>query len=178
MGYESFDAFVEDLLAERAVRPLFIVAAAKVDSLLLDILRAYLFPQIANSKSPDELLDGDAPLSTFSARIKMSRRLGLIDETLYLALERLRHLRNLCAHSISFNASASPAREHLSELRVKIETRDSYTLTKKTYFQSATEHPIEQHQCLVVTVCVLLESIRAKIDRTTGNKSAMKIAAK
>jgi hypothetical protein len=37
---ESFDAFAEDLLAERSAKPLIIVGASKVDDLLLEILRA------------------------------------------------------------------------------------------------------------------------------------------
>ncbi len=178
MAHELFDSFAEDLMAERSSRPLVIVAAAKVDDLLLEILRAYLLPQIAKPKEQDELLGGDAPLSTFSARIKMCRRLGLIDETLYLALERLRSLRNLSAHSVSFDAAASPAREHLSELKVKIAGRTSYGLTKRRYFDSATLGMAEEHQCLVLTLCVLLEGIRVKVERTNGNKNTMSIAGK
>src|SRR5712691_1713619 len=100
---ELFDVFAEDLLAERSARPLVIVGASKVDHLLFEMLRIFLLPKIAKAKDQDELLEGDTPLATFSARIKMCRRLGLIDETLYVALERLRALRNLSAHSISFD---------------------------------------------------------------------------
>jgi hypothetical protein len=67
---ELFDAFAEDLLAERKERPLLIVAAAKVDGLLLEILRTFLLPQLAKAKNPDELLEQDAPLGTFSARMQ------------------------------------------------------------------------------------------------------------
>src|SRR6266446_4704113 len=100
---EVFDIFADDLLAERSARPLVIIGASKVDHLLSEMLRTFLLPKCAKAKNQDELLDGDAPLATFSARIKLCRRLGLIDETLYLALERLRALRNFSAHSISFN---------------------------------------------------------------------------
>ena len=76
---ELFDSFAEDLLAERSIRPLIIVGTAKVADLLLEILRAFLLPQIKNQKESDEMLEADSPLATFSARIKMCRRLGLID---------------------------------------------------------------------------------------------------
>ena len=116
-GGELFDAFAEDLLAERSVRPLLIVGASKADDLLLEMLRAFLLPKIAKAKQADELLEGETPLGAFGARIKVCRRLGLIDDTLYRALERLRTLRNLSAHSVSFNDAKSPVRDHLSELR-------------------------------------------------------------
>jgi len=117
-------------------------------------------------------------MATFSARIKMCRRLGLIDETLYLALERLRDLRNLSAHSISFDDAKSPVREHLAELRKQIASRSSYRLTKKRYFDSTNLQAIEEWQCLLLTLCVLLEMIRGKVVPTSGNKSALSIAAK
>src|ERR1700730_15274 len=175
---ELFDSFAEDLLAERSARPLVIVGASKVDDLLLGMLRLFLLPKIGKEKAQDELLEGDAPLATFSARIKLCRRLGLIDETLYLALERLRALRNLSAHSIAFDESTSPVRDHLAELKMKIANRSSYRLTKERYFESATLRAIEEWQCLLLTLCVLLQAIREKIERTTGNKSALTIAAK
>jgi DNA-binding MltR family transcriptional regulator len=85
-----FDDFAEDLLEERSVRPLIIVGASKVDHLLREILSSHLLPKIAKKDEPDELLEGDRPLSTFSSRIKLCYRLGLIDKTMYTALEKLR----------------------------------------------------------------------------------------
>jgi hypothetical protein len=175
---ELFDVFAEDLLAERSPRPLVIVGASKVDDLLFGILRVFLLPKIAEPRNQDELLEGDTPLATFSARIKMCRRLGLIDETLYLALERLRALRNFSAHSISFDDAKSPVREHLAELRRQIASRSSYTLTRERYFDSATLQGVEELQCLLLTLCVLLEAIRQKVRPTSANKSALTIAAK
>ncbi|MFI5090462.1 MAG: hypothetical protein ACHP7P_10430 [Terriglobales bacterium] len=175
---ELFDSFADDLLAERSARPLVIVGASKVDDLLLEILRAFLLPKIAKTKEQDELLEGDTPLSTFSARIKMCRRLGLIDETLYLALERLRAVRNRSAHSILFDDAKSSVREHLAELRKQIASRTSYGLTKERYFNSAPPQGVEEWQCLLLTLCVLLEAIRGKVVPVSGNKRTLSIAAK
>ncbi|MCJ7543386.1 MAG: hypothetical protein MUP47_02280 [Phycisphaerae bacterium] len=175
---ELFDTFAEDLLAEQKARPLIIVGASKVDHLLLEVVRHFLLPKIAKAKDQDELLEGDAPLATFSARIKMCRRLGLIDETLYLTLEHLRALRNLGAHALLFDVTKSPAREHLAEVRKRIAHRDSYCLTKQRFFEAAPLHSTEELQCLLLTVCVLLEAIREKVIPTGGNKSALSIAAK
>ena len=177
--FESFDAFADDLLAERSARSLIIVGASKVDDLLLEVLRTFLLPAKKTGRSNDELLEGDRPLATLSSRIKMCRRLGLIDETLYRALEQLRSLRNLCAHEISFDHAAAPARDHLAELGRLVGSRSSYNLTRKRYFDSSNLlQSIEQCQCLLLTVCILLEMIRSKIDRTSGHKIALKISAK
>jgi len=175
---ELFDAFAEDLLAERSTRPLVIVGASKVDHLLFEMLRAFLLPKISKSDSQDELLEGDTPLATFSARIKMCRRLGLIDETLYRALERLRKVRNLSAHSISFDDAKAPLRDHLVELKREIASRRSYRLTKERYFDPEPLSPIEEWQCLLLTLCVLLESIREKVTPISGDKIALRIAAR
>jgi hypothetical protein len=178
MTSEQFDSFADDLLAERSTRPLIIVGASRADDLLQEILRAFLLPKIAVGKNQDELLEGDTPLGAFSARIKMCRRLGLIDATLYRALDRLRILRNFSAHSISFNDAKSPAREYLAELKNQIGGRRSYLLTKQTYFDRGPLQGIEEWQCLLLTLCVVLEVIRENVKRTSGNKKALHIAAR
>lgn len=174
---EQFDTFAEDLLEERASRPLIIIGASKVDDLLLKILIQHLLQKRAKSKNQDELLEGDRPLATFSARIKLTYRLGLIDDTLCFALELLRNLRNPSAHSIAFNIVKSPAREHLTALRKNIIHRQSYRLTRERYFDDADLTKIEELQCLLLTLCVLLEAIRMKMSRTRGNKQSIKIAS-
>jgi len=175
---ESFDAFAEDLLEERNVRPLIIVGASKVDQLLFEILASYLLPKLAKDKDSDELLEGDKPLSTFSARTKMCYRLGLIDKTLYTAIEKLRALRNPSAHSIAFDHGKSPIRDHLADLRKQVAIRASFTFTKQRYFDNAPLNAIEELQCLLLTLCVLLEAIREKTTATIGSKAALKIASK
>jgi len=178
MSSEMFDLFADDLLAERNARPLIIIAASKVDHLLFEILSTHLLPKIAKTKDQDELLEGDTPLATFSARIKMCRRLGLVDETLYLALERLRPLRNLSAHSISFDHTKSPAREILSDLRSMVARRRTYRLTKERYFDADPLKPAEELQCIMLTLCVLLKAIKEGVKITPGSRRALKISAR
>ncbi len=141
-------------------------------------MNIFLLPKLAKAKDKDELLEGDTPLSTFSARIKICRRLGLIDETLYIALERLRALRNLSAHSTSFHDGKSPVREHLAELKKRVANRNSYRLTKDRFFDDRPLEAIEEWQCLLLTLCLLLEAIRDTVAQTTGSKKALSIAAK
>lgn len=175
---QMFDVFADDLMQESNVRLLVIVGTSKVDYLLFEILSLFLLTKHAKVKEQDELLEGDAPLATFSARIKMCSRLGLIDETLYITLEQLRKLRNLSAHQISFDVAKSPVREHLSELRRQIASRQSFRLTRERYFNNVVFKPFEELQCLLLTLSILLEAIRKKTIVTRGNKSTKSISSR
>jgi hypothetical protein len=171
---KSFDSFADDLLSERTTRPLVIVGASKIDVLLGEILRGSLLPKISKPKEPDELLDRDTgPLTTFSSRIKMCRRMGLIDETMYLALEKLRTIRNQSAHNIAFDDAKSPIRDLFLEFKKHIVTRVSFQFTKERFFDTLPLQPIEEWQCLLLTICAVLEAIRVKVKPITGNKRAM-----
>ena len=172
-----FDAFADELLRERASRPLIIVGASKIDDLLLQILTQYLLPKRAKPKDQDELLEGDRPLATFSARIKLTFRLGLIDETLYVTLEQLRTLRNMSAHSVAFDIARSPTRERVAALRKSLVHRRSYRLTKDRYFDRPQPTGVEDLQCLLLSLCVLLEAVRQQTFRTDGNIRARAIAS-
>jgi hypothetical protein len=172
----EFDNFADALRVERGVRSLFIVGASKVDDLLLEILRAHYLPKLSAGKNEDELLEGDK--CTFSTRIKMCRRLGLIDETLYFSLERLRTIRNRCAHAVAFDHAVSPLSEHFSELRKSLAGRTSYSLTKKCYFDDDFASPVEEWQCMLLTLCVLLETVRANTVPTKGNAKSLRISAR
>jgi DNA-binding MltR family transcriptional regulator len=141
-------------------------------------LRSFFLPKLSKSRAPDELLEGDTPLATFSARTKICRRLGLIDETLYIALDKLRRLRNLSAHSVSFDHTGSPARELIAELRARVSTRGSFELAKARYFDADELKSIEEMQCMMLTLCILLEAIKEKVKPTQGSKRALRISAK
>lgn len=175
MNIDQFDSFVEDLLGEKFERPLIIVGSSKIDDLLYNILSKFLLPSI--KKDDDDLLKGDNPISTFSSRIKLVYRLGIIDEKLFKILEQVRKIRNLCAHSIEFDIKKSPAREHVAELRKTIIHRSSFSLTKTRFFPNTFKSG-EELQCMFITICVILESINEAIVQTSGNITTLKIANK
>lgn len=174
----TFDDFADSLQVERGPRSLFIIGGSKIDHLLLEILRAYLLPKSAKAKDPDELLEGDTPLSTFSSRIKMCHRLGIIDGTLFSALEKLRAIRNLSAHGLAFNHASSPLRDHISDFRKHVEPRKSFALTKARYFDGVLGSETEEWQCLLLTLCVLLESVKEKTQRTKEDPRTIKISSR
>jgi DNA-binding MltR family transcriptional regulator len=160
------------------LRPLIIVGAAKIDQLLTEILRQYLLPKFAKVKEQDELLEGDNPLTTFSSRIKICCRLGLLEDRLFATLNRLRLIRNLCAHQINFDASKSPIREHLNEFYAQIASRPAFKLTKERFFNTSELSDTERLQCSLLTLCVLLEATWKCTRATTRSKAAQIIATK
>jgi hypothetical protein len=72
-----------------------ILGAARIDELLYELLAAFLLP---SPNSNDDLLDTERPLGTFSARISMCYRLGLIDASFTRSLHLIRRIRNGFAH--------------------------------------------------------------------------------
>lgn len=86
--------FIEDF-AKESDRAAVIVGAARIDEALCQMLVAFLLPSTSSS---DELLDNDRPLGTFSSRIHLCYRLGLIDADLARALHLIRKIRNGFAH--------------------------------------------------------------------------------
>jgi hypothetical protein len=77
-------------------RGLVLSLAAFAEEALGELLKAFMTPSEATS----QLLEGfNAPLGTFSSRIKAAYSIGLITKEQFLDLERLRKIRNEFAHS-------------------------------------------------------------------------------
>ena len=99
-----------------------IIAAAMFDDALNGLLKNHL---VSNASSTDDLFDGaNAPLSTFSSKISMAHRLGLISSKFCRDLHLIRKIRNEFAHNVhgcSFEDS-----------RVKSRTLELYKDTHKS----------------------------------------------
>lgn len=84
-----------------------IVAAALFDEGLKSLLLARLIP---STQRNDELFSSAyAPLSSFSAKIDFSYRIGIIRESVRSSFHLLRKLRNDFAHSASISAFEYPS---------------------------------------------------------------------
>lgn len=94
--FDAFITFVNEFKGE-SDRAAVILGAAKLDTLLAQIIERFLLP---STGSIDELLDGDSPLSTFSSRINASYRLGLISSDFAKVLHLVRRIRNSFAHEV------------------------------------------------------------------------------
>jgi len=97
MDYSAFQTFVDEFKGE-SDRAAVILGAAKLDSLLAQILDHVLLPSLS---STDELLEGDSPLATFSSRINVCYRIGIITPEFAKSLHLVRRIRNGFAHELS-----------------------------------------------------------------------------
>lgn len=109
---ESFQKFI-NLLKEESDRGCVIVSAAMLDDILSQLLKRRLAPSL---EKKDELLDdGSAAFSTFSARINLAYRVGLIRSNVRATLHLLRRIRNDFAHisdPTTFDSSSVKSRVH------------------------------------------------------------------
>ena len=100
----------EDLttaLSEESMRGKILILTAQIDNLLSEMLKRVLKP--AGRKKDDELFRPMGPLDSFSSRVAMAYRLGLICEGDADALDFLRKIRNDCAHTTArFSLEAEP----------------------------------------------------------------------
>jgi DNA-binding MltR family transcriptional regulator len=98
-----------------------IVAAAFLDDILKDALEAFLVP--ATSTSEDKkLFGGQGPLATFSSKIVLAHRLGLISDWERQAVDAIRLVRNEFAHvtsDISFRTQT--VRDRVKQIETPVE---------------------------------------------------------
>jgi hypothetical protein len=154
--YNAFKEFVEEF-GNESDRAAVILGAAKLDFLLLQIIRKFLLPNVSNN---DELLEGDSALSTFSARVHFCYRAGLIDSefarALHVAAGRarpeeqgglidsefaralhlIRKIRNSFAHEVAGGKlGSSPHRDRIRELAAPFTPLEEYVRFKKAIFK-------------------------------------------
>ena len=174
----ALDIFAEDFIGETIPRAIVIVGASRIDDSLLELLRKFLKPKASKPSQSDELLEGDRPLATFSARMKLAYRLALIDDSLYKILEIIRHLRNTGAHTVKFDINKSPIREHFANLKDAIQKRESYQLTKSRYFIDVNLDKVAELQCMFLTTCVLLDILIGLTKPVSGPKKHLKVSSR
>lgn len=175
---EEFDLFADEFLVEKAPRTIVIMGSSKIEDILFTIIGGYLLPKISKKNDQDELLEGDRPLATFSSRIKLAYRLGLIDLSLYSILEKIRSIRNSSAHSIEFDINKSPLRDQINILIQELKKRESFTLTTERYFSGLILDRTNEIKGAYLTICVLLEAIKAKVKPASPNSTLISISRK
>lgn len=91
-----------------------ILATSRMDGLVGDLIRARLLPC---PSSKDDLLESEYGVSTFSVRIDLAHRLGLINAGMARALHLFRKIRNAFAHcSQGQSLAVSPHKERVNDL--------------------------------------------------------------
>ncbi len=124
------DSFIDQLVKE-GDRATVILAVAKLDLILSQILQKHL---ISIPGSKDELLDDDGPLSTFSAKIHIAYRLGLIDNLFAHSLHLIRKIRNNFAHEVEgCSLNSGSHRDRVRELIAPVKDLESFRSTCDLY---------------------------------------------
>jgi hypothetical protein len=93
--YKELSQFFAELQLE-SDRGMALVGAAHVDERLLQILQAFFCDEHAANRL---LVEGNAPLGTFSARAEACLALGFIDAFEYAEIKLIRKIRNEFAHA-------------------------------------------------------------------------------
>ena len=152
-GFKEFKRFAEDFKSE-SDRAAVILGAAKLDMMLFQILQARL---VACATGRDELLEGDSPLATFSARINVAFRLGLITAELARALHLVRRIRNSFAHEFSGVALSSGAhRDRVRELVLPFSAHSGFAWLIERFFENE-RSPSNEFRAVVAALCLRLE---------------------
>ena len=75
------------------------------------------------------MLGGDRPLASFSSRIKIVYRLGLIDQSFVIFLKG-KEIRNKSAHMVVFRLNVRPLKQKMDHLLSLIKAKESYSNIK------------------------------------------------
>lgn len=166
--YKAFTSFVEEFKAE-SDRAAVILGAAKLDYLLYQVLSKYLLPSVG---SRDELLEGDAALATFSSRINICYRLGLIDGEFARALHLIRKIRNSFAHEVSgCKLDTGPHRDRVRELAAPFIKHKRFIGFKRAFIKGKTGASADFFTVLALMIA-RLEGMFNWLEPLTGDDSS------
>jgi DNA-binding MltR family transcriptional regulator len=144
-GPPSDDQFLRSMhLHQESDRGFALIAAAWIDDSLQGVIRSRF---IDDQVTADELLVGDSPLVTFSAKTKLLYCMGVITKVEKQNLDIIRSIRNLFAHqrgNVSFRTAK--IRDKSLSLSLVEDLKDFTHLDKsqpRTYFSAVAMHFIQ-----------------------------------
>lgn len=131
--------FLHDEFDKESDRAAVILVASLIDECLTALLKSHLVP-IAQSQ--DALFDSaTAPLSTFSAKIDITHRLGIISAKLCRDIHLIRKIRNSFAHDIygcSFsNGSVRSRVDEIYKSMTRLDAEDESETRQKFLYTSS-----------------------------------------
>lgn len=166
IDWTSFQAFVAEF-KEESDRAAVVLGAAKLDSLLAQILDRFLLPSLSSN---DELLEGDSPLATFSSRINVCYRLGLITSDFAKSLHLVRRIRNAFAHETSgCSLTTGSHSDRLKSLLLPLRHLPFFIAFRDHFFKSEGQSA-EFRACLSM-MAARLESKLNTISQVDGSNS-------
>ena len=148
-------SLVSGLLAE-GQRALVVVGAARLDLSLEHLLKSVMLHHPGGS---DDLFHSDRPLGTFSAKIALAYRLGLISGEIESSLQLVRKIRNDFAHSIG-NASLSESAHsnRLRELFRRIQSDRGYAAFREIMDSHTEDQNTAIFGCALFILLIAIES--------------------
>ena len=136
----EFRVFIDEFKNETD-RAAVVLGAAKIDLMLYQILQRVLLP---SPTGKDELLDSENPLGTFSSRIHMCHRLGLITAGFAKALHLVRKIRNSFAHELSsIKLESGPHRDRINELVMPFKDNSIFQALRQKFFSGHSDSGAE-----------------------------------
>lgn len=143
-----------------------ILAVSLIDESLFTLLKSYFIP---SANSNDELFEGgNAPLGTFSSKITIAHRLGLISSNLARDIHLLRKIRNSFAHDIyGCNFENGSVKNRILELdkSITIASLDNF---REAYSTAVNKEVVKGARGdFLILSGFLLKAITDKLEETT-----------
>lgn len=135
-----------------------IVCAAFLDDLMQELLLEFLCDD-SNTQN-NKLFNQNGPLATFSSKIFLAYRLGLIGRYEYDCLNLIRRIRNNFAHDLSIDSfecesirellsNNLPSKELLPPISIPISYKDNGTIVNLTIEDFLDERRYKSQCCLL-----------------------------
>jgi len=173
---DAFEEFVEQL-STAGHRTAIILGVAKLDQQLYFLLSKILLPK---NKKHDNLFGSNCPLSSFSAKINICYRLGLIDYDFKQALHLFRKIRNDFAHEIYISLDKPPQRDRVREILKYVKNTELFNNTKDVYgiYFKDFSSLITKFSIALILYAMRLEAIIIKTTKICSVKSPSIIPGK
>jgi len=139
-----------------------ILSAVLLDARLEIALKKVLRPSRARKPANDEIFGANAPIGTFSSKILLAYRLGLIDNQVKSSLESIRKIRNEFAHSTEHQElSQEPNKDQILELKNLAKDNPIYKSTYQAFRKYKNLPGIDGFTKMSPDLTVFLASIAA-----------------
>jgi DNA-binding MltR family transcriptional regulator len=156
----SFTAFFTEFKNE-SERAIVVLTAARLDYLLFQLLHKYVIPNVSKT---DDFFENQGPGSSFSNKIMLCYRLGLIDRQFTQALNLIRRIRNDFAHE----ATACTLSKGSHADRVEALTAPYRNLEIFKYFQKMCFEGVDRHRShYMIMVGILMMRLEYIIENIT-----------
>lgn len=121
--YNVAGKWIHDLVSDfvGSDRACAVLAGAVLDDKLKSLLLGYLLPP--SNRKDDRLLGRNGSINSFSARIQLAHRLGLVSEEVREALDWLRDVRNDAAHQQDFHFDQNENKDRIKNIADTLRTQ-------------------------------------------------------